>query len=108
DLDRPPLVAEGAREVRQAAEALNAMQTRLKALIEDRTRVLAAVAHDLQTPLTRMRLRIEKVDDETLRAQLVNDLAAMQHLVREGLDLARIETTAEDVVSVDLDALLSA
>lgn len=108
DLDRPPLIEEGAREVRQAAAALNAMQTRLRALIEDRTRVLAAVAHDLQTPLTRMRLRIEKVQDDALRAQLVNDLAAMQHLVREGLDLARIETTAEDVVPVDLDALLSA
>lgn len=108
DLDRPPLIEEGAREVRQAAAALNAMQTRLQTLIEDRTRVLAAVAHDLQTPLTRMRLRIEKVEDEALRAQLVNDLGAMQHLVREGLDLARIETTAEDVVPVDLDALLSA
>ncbi|WEK40271.1 MAG: ATP-binding protein [Candidatus Brevundimonas colombiensis] len=108
DLDRPPLIEEGAREVRQATVALNAMQTRLKALIEERTRVLAAVAHDLQTPLTRMRLRIEKVDDADLRAQLVKDMAAMQHLVREGLDLARIETTVEDAVPVDLDALLSA
>nr|WP_316629023.1 HAMP domain-containing sensor histidine kinase [uncultured Brevundimonas sp.] len=55
-----------------------------------------------------MRLRIEKVDDADLRAQLVKDMAAMQHLVREGLDLARIETTVEDAVPVDLDALLSA
>ena len=108
DLDRPPLVEEGGREVRQAAAALNVMQTRLQALIEDRTRVLAAVAHDLQTPLTRMRLRIEKVEDAALRAQLVNDLGAMQHLVREGLDLARIETTTEAVIPVDLDALLEA
>lgn len=108
DLDRPPLIEEGAREVRQAAAALNAMQTRLKTMIEDRTRVLAAVAHDLQTPLTRMRLRIEKIEDERLRAQFVADLAGMQHLVREGLDLARMETTVEAVTPVDLDALLSA
>jgi signal transduction histidine kinase len=108
DLDRPPLIEEGAREVQQAAAALNAMQTRLKAMIEDRTRVLAAVAHDLQTPLTRMRLRVEKIEDETLRTQFVKDLAGMQHLVREGLDLARIETTVEAQTPVDLDALLSA
>ncbi|MCG2665301.1 HAMP domain-containing sensor histidine kinase, partial [Brevundimonas sp.] len=108
DLDRPPLVEEGAREVRQAAAALNVMQTRLRAMIAERTRVLAAVAHDLQTPLTRMRLRVEKIGDDGLRAQLIADLAAMQHLVREGLDLARIETAPEPVVPVDLDALLSA
>ncbi|WP_287103313.1 ATP-binding protein, partial [Brevundimonas sp.] len=99
---------EGTREVRQAALALNAMQTRLQALIAERARVLAAVAHDLQTPLTRLRLRVEKVADETLRAQLIADLAAMQHLVREGLDLARLETRIEPIVPVDLDALLSA
>lgn len=108
DLDGPPLAVEGTREVRQAAMALNAMQTRLQALIAERARVLAAVAHDLQTPLTRLRLRVEKVADETLRAQLIADLAAMQHLVREGLDLARLETRIEPVVPVDLDALLSA
>ena len=55
-----------------------------------------------------MRLRVEKIEDETLRAQFISDLAGMQHLVREGLDLARIETTVEAVTPVDLDALLSA
>lgn len=108
DLDRPPLIEEGAREVRQAAAALNAMQVRLKTMIDDRTRVLGAVAHDLQTPLTRMRLRIEKVEDPALRTQLAQDLAAMQGLVREGLDLARIETVVEPITVVDVDALLSA
>jgi signal transduction histidine kinase len=108
DLEGPPLVIEGTREVRQAAAALNDMQTRLKAMIAERTRVLAAVAHDLQTPLTRLRLRVEKIGDEALRAQLVADLAAMQHLVREGLDLARLEARPEPAAPIDLDALLSA
>ncbi|MDB5420326.1 MAG: two-component sensor histidine kinase, partial [Brevundimonas sp.] len=108
DLDRPPLIEEGSREVREAAAAFNAMQTRLKAMLQDRTRVLAAIAHDLQTPLTRMRLRVEKVEDAALRERLIADVAATQALVREGLELARIEDIPEDWVRTDIDALVSA
>lgn len=95
DIDRPPLKEEGSREVREAAGAFNTMQARLKATMRDRTRMLAAITHDLQTPLTRLRLRIEKVDDPDLRARLIADLAATQGLIREGLDLARAEDTPE-------------
>ena len=108
DLERPPLIEEGSREVREAAAAFNAMQTRLKAMLQDRTRVLAAIAHDLQTPLTRMRLRVEKVEDEALRERLIADVAATQALVREGLELARLEDAPEDWVRTDIDALVSA
>lgn len=108
DLDRPPLIEEGSLEVREAAAAFNAMQTRLKAMLQDRTRVLAAIAHDLQTPLTRMRLRVEKVEDEALRERLIADVAATQALVREGLELARIEDAPEDWIRTDIDALVSA
>ncbi len=108
DLDRPPLREEGSHEVREAAAAFNAMQARLKAMVQDRTRVLAAVTHDLQTPLTRLRLRVEKVQDPALRDRLIADLAATQALVREGLELARIEHVTEDWAVIDIDALLAA
>lgn len=108
NLDRPPLKEEGSREVREAAAAFNIMQTRLKATMRDRTRMLAAITHDLQTPLTRLRLRIEKVADPELRQRLVSDLAATQALILEGLDLARAEDTPESWVRLDLDALIDA
>lgn len=106
DLDRDPLPEDGPREVRDAAQAFNVMQQRLRRTVTERTHMLAAITHDLQTPLTRLRLRLEKVQDEELRAQLVRDLAAMQALIREGLDLARSSDSSEPVVTLDLDSML--
>ena len=59
DLKSPPLAESGSREYRSAARALNAMQARLREYVEDREQLAAALAHDLRTPLTRMRLRLE-------------------------------------------------
>ncbi|WP_312596202.1 ATP-binding protein [Brevundimonas sp.] len=108
DLDRPPLPLAGPQELRDAAAAFNTMQTRLKAALSDRTRMLAAITHDLQTPLTRMRLRLDKVTDADLRARLLADFAATQVLIREGLDLAREVETSEPIGQVDLPSLVSA
>lgn len=106
DLDRPPLPETGPAEVAAAARAFNLMQTKLQGHVAARTQMLAAITHDLQTPLTRLRLRLEKVADPALRARLVADLAAMQDMVREGLDLARSQETLEAFAAVDLDSLL--
>ena len=107
DLDRPPLTIEGPLEVRRAAAAFNAMQHDLKRRQAERTHMLAAITHDLQTPLTRLRLRLDKVPDAGLRAQLLNDQAAMVELVRDGLDLARAtEGAAEPAQELDVDSLL--
>ena len=106
NLDHDPLPETGPREVREAAHAFNAMQLRLRQNLAERTQMLAAITHDLQTPLTRLRLRLEKVGDEILRQQLVGDLAAMHALIREGLDLARSADSDEPVVTLDLDSLL--
>ncbi len=106
DLDRAPIPETGPVEVARAASAFNAMQARLQATLRERTHMLGAITHDLQTPLTRLRLRLEKVDDETLRERLVGDLAAMQELIREGLDLARSADSTEARVPLDLDSLL--
>lgn len=106
DLNRAPLPEAGPAEVAAAARAFNTMQTQLQGHVAGRTQMLAAITHDLQTPLTRLRLRLEKVADPVLKARLVADLAAMQDLVREGLDLARSQETAEAFATVDLDSLL--
>lgn len=106
DLQRDPLPLAGPLEVRRAAEAFNAMQQRLQRHLGERTQMLAAITHDLQTPVTRLRLRLENVEDDTLRERLIGDLAAMQALIREGLELARSAESAEPRVALDLDSLL--
>lgn len=106
DIDRPPLPESGPREVRLAAHALNHMQQRLRATLKERTRMLASIAHDLQTPLTRMRLRLEKIADPELKRRLAGDQEAMQTLIREGLDFVRSADSAEAVSLLDLRSLL--
>ena len=106
DINHPPLDLTGADEIRQASAAFNAMQARIRQYIFQRTQMLAAITHDLQTPLTRMRLRLEKVSDSELQERLIGDLSAMQAMVREGLDLARSMDTSETMQMLDLDSLL--
>ncbi|HZW22655.1 ATP-binding protein [Noviherbaspirillum sp.] len=106
NIERPPLPERGATEIRQAAAAFNAMQTRIRGHIRQRAQILAAITHDLQTPLTRLRLRLEKVEDAELREKLIGDLTAMQGMVREGLDLARSMDAAGPMQLLDLDSLV--
>ncbi|HZW11673.1 MAG TPA: ATP-binding protein [Noviherbaspirillum sp.] len=106
DIERPPLPERGATEIRQAAAAFNAMQARIRHHIKQRAHILAAITHDLQTPLTRLRLRLEKVGDTELREKLIGDLSAMQSMVREGLELARSLDSSEQVQRLDLDSLI--
>ena len=106
DINHPPLALTGSSEIRQASAAFNAMQARVRQYIFQRTQMLAAITHDLQTPLTRLRLRLEKVGDKELQERLVGDLSAMQEMVREGLDLARSMDTTETMQALDLDSLL--
>lgn len=106
DLTHPPMDEAGPREVRRAAEAFNAMQRQIRNSIAERTRILAAITHDLKTPLTRMHLRLEQCTDPALQTKLRDDLAAMRSLVDEGLDLARSLDPAEPMQAIDLGALL--
>lgn len=106
DIEHPPLPEKGPTEIRQAAKAFNAMQARIRRQIQHRTHMLAAITHDLQTPLTRLRLRLEKVSDPELQHKLVDDLAVMQGMVREGLDLARSMDSSEKIQALDIDSLL--
>ncbi|MDD5295961.1 MAG: ATP-binding protein [Rhodocyclaceae bacterium] len=105
-MDSPPMPLEGPEEVRHAAAAFNAMQERIRHYVQERLRMLAAITHDLQTPLTRLRLRLEKVGDEDLRVRLIEDLAAMQAMVKEGLDLVRTLDAPLPLAPLDLHSLL--
>jgi signal transduction histidine kinase len=96
----------GPYEVRAAARALNRMRERIRHLIDDRTQMLAAVSHDLRTPITRLRLRCEFIADETARAQMLEELAHMGAMVESVLYFLRDERRREAATTLDLAASL--
>jgi signal transduction histidine kinase len=106
NINRPPLPETGPLEVSHAARAFNTMQSRLVRLIEDRTRLLAAMSHDLKTPITRMRLRAELLDDDATRAKFDSDLREMESMVSETLDFMRGLGAREPAQPIDVTALL--
>ncbi|MBF0273538.1 MAG: HAMP domain-containing protein [Magnetococcales bacterium] len=106
DLNHPPLPLSGPREVRHAAAAFNAMQERLKRYVNERTHLLAAVSHDLKTPLTRMRLRVERLEESAIREDLLRNLADMERMTASALEYARGMEGMEPVAKVDIPAML--
>lgn len=107
DMKGARLAENGPVEVARAATAFNAMQLRLADYLAERMQILAAISHDLQTPITRMRLRADLLDDAALRDKLHGDLNAMQVLVHEGITYARDgQGINEAACRVDLDTLL--
>lgn len=103
-----PLAETGPREVREAARAFNEMQARIRRLIEDRTQTLAAISHDLKTPITRLRLRAEFVDVEEERAKMIRDLDEMEIMIEQALAFLRGDGRDEELKLVDLSAMLEA
>ena len=101
-----PLRERGARELKRATRAFNAMQERLNRYLDSRTRVLAAMSHDLRTPITRLRLRVESIEDEALRTRCIEDLDEMTRMVRGALSVFRGLNDEEQAVPLDIDALL--
>jgi signal transduction histidine kinase len=104
---RPAQLAErGATELRDAARAFNTMQDRLRRYLDSRTRVLAAMSHDLKTPLTRLRLQVETLDNPPMQARIGRELDEMESMVKEALSLFRGLDDGELPGSVDVTALL--
>ncbi|MGE1176770.1 ATP-binding protein [Pseudomonas sp. BW7P1] len=98
---------QGPNEVVYAARAFNTMQARIAAYLKERMQLLAAISHDLQTPITRMKLRAEFMDDSAEKDKLWNDLGEMEHLVREGVAYARsIHGATEESRRTNLDSFL--
>ncbi len=103
----PQLAEQGARELRHAARAFNTMQDRLHRYLDSRTRVLAAMSHDLKTPLTRLRLQVETlIEDAALRARLGKELDEMEGMVHGALALFRGLDEQEAREPLDVNALI--
>lgn len=106
DVNAPALPVTGPIEVRAATLAFNEMQDRIRRFLEDHTQLIAAISHDLGTPITRLRLRAEFVEDAEQKQKMLSDLDDMEKMVASALSLAREETDSEPQVMVDLRALV--
>ena len=102
----PPLSESGPQEVAETLAAFNRMQHRLNRFVQDRTQMLAAISHDLRTPLTSLRLRCEFLPDSEDRDRMLQTLAQMESMLHATLSFARDEHQGEENRNVDLVSLL--
>jgi signal transduction histidine kinase len=101
-----PLPERGPEEIRSVAKALNRMRARITTLIDDRTKMLAAISHDLRTPITRMRLRAEFIDDEMHRHRMMSDLDQMRSMLESVLSFLRNDRRLEAMTLTDIASTL--
>lgn len=106
DVNATPIPERGPAEVREAARAFNTMQENLQRFIQDRTKMLAAISHDLRTPITRLRLRAECIEDRALRMKCMSDLSEMEEMLAGVLTFAKEDAASEVTTIVDLRAML--
>jgi signal transduction histidine kinase len=106
DVNAPPLPEDGPSEVATAAAAFNLMAARIRRFVQDRTFMLTAIGHDLRTPITRLKLRAEFMEDEDLRRKMLADLDEMEAMVSATLAFGRDATSSEPVTPLDLPALI--
>ncbi|MBW9063032.1 HAMP domain-containing histidine kinase [Rhizobium herbae] len=98
--------AEGAKELRTLATALNNMRHRIRKMVDDRTRMLTAVSHDLRTPLTRLRMRVERSKDPASREAMLADIDNLTTMIEESLQYLSSTATVEAFRKVDISSLL--
>ena len=108
NIDTPPLPLRGPREIREVISAFNEMQQRIRRLLEDRRQILAAVSHDLRTPITLLHLRAERVEDRENKERMISTLDEMESMVGSILTFARDDAVDEEICLVDLAALVRA
>jgi signal transduction histidine kinase len=106
NIHRVPMEEKGPLEVVRAARAFNTMQARLAGYIRDRTRILAAMSHDLKTPITRLRLRSELLENAQLKMRFTKDLDELESMVGDTLDFLKGLESSEPMQPVDIMALL--
>ncbi len=108
DVNAPPIAEAGSVEMREAARGFNEMQTRVQGVIAARTRLLAALSHDLRTPLTLLRLRTESLAEGEERERMLGSIAELEAMIAATLQLARDEAASEPRKRTDLAALVGA
>ncbi|WP_413989830.1 ATP-binding protein [Labrys okinawensis] len=101
-----PFSEKGAREISVLARALNDMRSRIHTMINDRTRMLRAISHDLRTPLTRLRLRAERSSQPELRDGMLSDISRINDMIEETLTYLRKDVATERLLRADLPSLL--
>jgi signal transduction histidine kinase len=101
-----PLPERGPEEIRSVAKALNRLRERITTLIDDRTKMLAAISHDLRTPITRMRLRAEFIEDDAHRSRMLDDLEQMRSMLEAVLSFLRNDRKLESMTLVDIASSL--
>ena len=106
DVNAVPLPEDGPTETAVAAIAFNTMAARIRKFVADRTEMLTAIGHDLRTPITRLKLRAEFIDDDELRTKILGDLDELETMVSATLAFGRDSRVNEPVSSVDLVELL--
>jgi len=105
DVNAPPLPEKGPSELVVAAQAFNTMAARIRRFVQDRTELLTAIGHDLRTPITRLKLRAEFIEDDEQRKKTLADLAELEAMVAATLAFGRDATTREPVGPIDLAEL---
>jgi signal transduction histidine kinase len=106
NIDRPPVPETGPLEVERAARAFNNMQQRLRGYVRERAATFAAMSHDLKTPVNRLRLRVELLEDGEARKKMAQDLEEMESMIRATLDFMQVGQSTERPQPVDVKALL--
>ena len=107
DVHAPPLPEDGPAELALAAAAFNTMAARIRRFVDDRTFLLTAIGHDLRTPITRLRLRAEEIEDEDQRRRMIGDLDELEAMISATLAFGRDATLAEPATPLDLAALVA-
>ena len=103
----PAFPEEGVKEVRSAAQSFNRMREQIQGNLLERNRIIAAMAHDLRTPLTRLQLRLDRVEDSVLRDKLTESVTNMKSIIEQGLSFAKSLDTTESPTRVDLASLVT-
>jgi signal transduction histidine kinase len=106
EYDIRSLQVEGTREVRETAMAFNFMQERVVRFIEDRERMFSAISHDLKTPITRLRLRSELMDDSDTKRKMIGDLEELESMARGALDLGKSTDIHESMRAININQLM--
>ncbi|MCJ8168753.1 ATP-binding protein [Atopomonas sediminilitoris] len=106
EIEQPPLSEDGPREIQEAARALNAMQRQVQRYVKDRAQTFSSISHDLKTPITRLRLRVELIEEEAQREALLRNLDELELLVKGALQCMKDTDIHENTEAVDLSGLL--